>query len=76
MEFLGMEDIEDDPRAEIFPTVQMLEKEEHCAILLSETLLISSHISVRLKQSKMEIKKSDKVFVYVKEVMSFGLLYT
>jgi hypothetical protein len=36
MEFLGMQDIEDDPGAEIFPpTIWMLEKEERYAVLLS-----------------------------------------
>ena len=59
MEFLGMEDIEDDPHAEIFPpTLWMLERKSaiQSCYQYVETLLISSQTSVRLKQFKMQMK--------------------
>ena len=79
MKFLGMEDIEDDPHAEIFPpTLWMLEKQEPYAILLSVCGNIVDQITdIRMFETIQDgNEKSDKVLAYAKEVMSFGLLYT
>lgn len=82
MEFLGMEDIEDSPNAEIFPpTLWMLEKEERYVILLSVCgNIVDEFTDIRTFETSPDgndnKEKQDKVLAYAKEVMSFGLLYT
>lgn len=81
MEFFGMDNIEDDPNAEIFPpTLWMLEKEERYAILLSVCgRIVDEFTDIRTFETSPDQGdkgKQDQILAYAKEVMSFGLLYT
>ena len=89
MQFLGMDSLEEDPNAEIFPpSVWMLDKEERKEILLSvcdsiieeftdiSTLKPTHDINADNEPDDSTSQKGeDKVLAYAREVLSFGLLY-
>ena len=82
MEFFGMDDIENDPNAEIFPpTLWMLEKEERYAVLLSVCGSIVDEFTDIIRTFETSPEQGEKgkqhqILAYAKEVMSFVLLYT
>ena len=82
MEYLGMESVEDQLNADIFPpTLWMLDREERYEILLSVCgAIVEDFTDIRTFETDQEESggrrnSQDKVLAYAKEVMSFGLLY-
>ena len=91
MEFLGMDSLDDNPNAEIFPpNVWMLDKEERKEILLSVCgSIIEEFTDISTIKPKQNIntvnepensnhhksEDNDLVLSYAKEILSFGLLY-
>ena len=81
MEYLGMESVDDEPNEEIVPpTLWMLDNEERYKILLSVcSVIVDDFTDIRtfeVNQEESKMRDNDKVLVYAKEVMTFGLLYT
>ena len=89
MEFFGIDSLEEDPNAEIFPpSICMLDKQERKEILLSVCdSIIEEFTDISTLKPKHNInadnesedsnsqKGEDKVLSYAREVLSFGLLY-
>ena len=82
MEFLGMEDLDEEPNAEVFPPgVWMLHREERRDILLSVCgAIVEQYTDINTFkdtsiQDDLNKRSEDKVLSYAKEVLSFGLFY-
>ena len=83
MEFLGMENLDEEPSAEVFPPgVWMLHREERKDILLSvcgaiveQYTDISTFKDASDKDESNKRRDEDRVLSYAKEVLTFGLFY-